>query len=122
MADLPPIVLGGVGLLGRQQVVRVPDLERPVEYDENGNPVFAQEPAPGLTIPSNCLRVLNSPLPVERGGGCKGRCPGLQEDGSCLADLVKRANAHGVRWSFDVKVDEYGEQHWTYTGDPVPAE
>ena len=107
-------LLGNAGLTGRQEVVRVPD------GDELMEPVVH---APAQVMPPNCLRVFQSP----RGGSCAesggygfvGPCAGLQEDGGCLIDIVRRAQAQGVEWAFEVAWDEYGNQTWRYAGPPL---
>lgn len=116
MPELPPGIMGA-GLTGRPQVRPVDsDLERPIGEDEQGNPVYAQEAAEGASIPGQCLRVLNTPLTPGYGGECPYDCPGRQEDGGCLADLVRWANDNGVEWSFEVRLTESGPQ-WVYTGE-----
>lgn len=114
MASDLPILKGHQGLTGRQIVTRPTDLVSP-DYDENGDPFFRDEPAPGVTIPPACLRVMN--MPVRDGStNCRIECPGRQPDGGCLCDLVREANKQGVEWSFSVSLDEYGNQIWTYNG------
>ena len=112
MADEPRI-LGNAGLTGRQQVVRVPDFD----VDDEGNAVPNRQPAGAM--PGNCRRVLSSPLPPDRGGGCPVDCPGRQRDGGCLLEVAKAAQAAGIRdWQFDVNpVDLF----WDYTGPPIPG-
>lgn len=85
----------------------VEQLDEPVGYDDQGEPIWVEPRAPGKAIPSNCLRVLHSPLPVDRGGGCSLDCPGLQKDGSCLCDIVRAANAAGVEWAFEIDKNGY---------------
>lgn len=116
--NLPPTTVGSAGLTGRPQIVRLPDaLDEPDGYDEHGNPIWDEPRAPGKAMPPNCLRVLNSPLPVERQGGCSLDCPGLQRDGSCLCDIVRAANEQGVDWKFEIDRDNY----WVYEGPPLAA-
>jgi len=103
----------GAGLTGRPQV-RPPsdDLE---QLDEDGNPLSGIPPAEGKSIPGSCLRVLYTPLSQGYGGECPYDCPGRQEDGGCLADIVRYCNDHGIEWKFDVRVTEAGPV-WEYTG------
>lgn len=113
----------GAGLTGRPSV-RLPntELEQPISYEEDGTPVYAQESAPGSSLPATCLRILHS-LNPEAHGGCPSDCAGRQVDGGCLCDIVRAANEQGVEWSFEVRVTEeidprYGGV-WTYTGPPL---
>lgn len=100
--------------MGRQQIVRVPD-------EVEGGVPAVQEAA--HVMPPNCLRVFQSPRGSdcsEAGGhGFVGTCPGLQEDGTCLLAIVRRANAQGVEWLFEVHWDEWGNQTWRYAGPPL---
>jgi hypothetical protein len=109
-----PHILGNAGLTGRQQVVRVPD------SDEEMEPVTWE---PAQVMPPNCLRVFQSPHGAdcsEAGGyGFAGPCVGLQQDGSCLLSLVRRAQEQGVEWKFTVHWDEWGNQTWIYAGPPL---
>lgn len=98
-----PVVTGMSGLVGRKQIVR-PEPEE--EFQETGPQSM------GRAMPANCLRVLHSPLPPDRGGGCSMDCPGVQRDGSCLCDIVRAANEQGVEWKFDLDKDNY----WVYVG------
>lgn len=118
MADeLPPPSLGTSGLTGRPQIPRVPDVEQ--FYDEDGR-LVDPPPVRARTMPPNCLRVLSSPLPVDRGGGCNMDCPGRQRDGSCLAEIVKAANAAGLEWEFEIT--RVGETiWWDYIGPEIPG-
>lgn len=114
--------IGASSLLRIHQNVRPPldveELEQPDEVLHDGTPVWSEPRAPGKAIPSQCLRVLNSPLPPERGGGCVnhfgGICPGTQRDGGCLADVVKQAQADGRDWSFEINrhVGDPPEGYW----------
>lgn len=107
-------ILGNAGLTGRQPIDRNPPAE------ELGEPVV-QEAA--QVMPPNCLRVFQSP----RGGSCSeagghgfaGPCVGLQEDGGCLLDIVRRAQERGVEWKFEVYWDELGNQSWRYAGPQI---
>src|SRR5438552_1937661 len=116
MSDPVPPRIGTSGLVGRPSV-RPPndDVERPSGYDEHGNPVWElpQPPAEGPAIPGSCLRVLHSPLATGFGGECPVTCEGRQEDGSCLTDIVRRANELGVEWRFEVRPTEY-DLRWEY--------
>lgn len=116
--ELPPLTLGTSGLTGRPQIARAPEIEK--VYDpETGLPVDPP-PVRVKSMPSNCLRVLSSPLAVERGGGCNMDCPGRQRDGACLAEIVKAANAAGVEWEFEVS--RVGEMiWWDYIGPEIPG-
>lgn len=120
--DMPPQqIIGSAGLTGRPRIDRIPVLEQPIEYDEEGNPVYAREPAPSKAIPPNCLRKLVSPLNADAlSTACNG-CPGLQADGTCLSDLVKDCQQRGLDWSFTVRLDDYGNQIWTYAGEVEKA-
>lgn len=118
--DVPPVILGAAGLTGRPLINRDHDLVQPIGEDESGAPIFAEPPQPSKAIPPNCLRILNSPLHAGRGGGCSQGCVGLQADGGCLTDIVKRAQAAGVDWLFEVSYDGYGNQVWSYAGPPLP--
>lgn len=94
------------------------------DLDDAGELVAAQSDA--RAIPANCLRVLNSPLPPEH-HGCRDNCAGLMRDGTCLAEVVRRANEQGVRWRFDLERDRSSDRFWwVYVGPPVdmtpPAE
>lgn len=53
---------------------------RPLDYDDLEHD---GEPAP-RALPPLCLRALQSPNP-----SCEHQCPGVQPDGSCLAELVR---------------------------------
>lgn len=108
--DQVPIIIGHAGLVGRQQIVRVPD----VEPDDDGDLLLT----PGA-MPGNCRRVRSSPLPVDRGGGCPGDCEGRQRDGGCLLDVVRAAHAAGITdWVFQIDpVDRF----WEYAGPPIPG-
>lgn len=79
-----PIIRGQSGLTGRPNVRPVPD----VLETEPGMP---PPPAEGLSIPSPCLRSLQSFRPE-----CQPDCIGLQSDGSCLADIYRTAIEAGV--------------------------
>src|SRR6266404_1015950 len=105
--ELPPMIVGAAGLTGRPQRARPEDLEEPDGYDENGNPIWLEPRAVGRAIPPNCLRVLFSPLPEDRGGGCSLDCPGQQRDGSCLCDIVRSADAQDIDWSFEIDREGY---------------
>lgn len=108
----------GAGLRGRPSV-RPPN-DDVIEIDEYGNPVYLPAPpAEGVSIPASCLRVLNTPLSQGGGGECPYDCAGRQEDGGCLADIVRWANENGIEWSFDVRLTESGPQ-WVYTGEETP--
>lgn len=113
-----PASIGAGGLIGRQQIARDHDLVQPISYEEDGTPVYAEPPHPGHTIPPNCLRVLNSPLPLERGGGCNHDCPGKARDGACLLEKVREANECEIEWSFDIDADGY----WFYNGPELPTQ
>lgn len=116
-----PVVVGSHGLTGRQQIIRVPDPELLEDETVEIEGVYVNVPAstqPSKAIPPNCIRVLSSPLPIDRGGGCRADCPGLQKDGGCLAEIVKAANTQGVDWSF--ALEREGERWWwVYAGPPV---
>lgn len=102
-----PIVLGSAGLVGRPQV-------RPTSVHLEEEPLRPE--GERFSIPANCLRVLNSPLAADRGGGCQHDCPGKQRDGGCLCDIVSAANQAGIAWSFQVDAEGY----WVSTGDAPP--
>lgn len=69
-------------------------------------------------IPANCLRVLNTPLPLEHHGCRAMPCAGLSREGVCLAAIVRKANEQGIDWRFDLERD--GEiWWWVYVGPPV---
>jgi hypothetical protein len=105
-----PIVTGPSGLTGRPMVRPiVTDLEQPIDVVADGEPVYAQPSASGPTIPSTCLRALHAFRP-----DCPFDCPGRQEDGGCLADIVREANERGVAWKFEI--DER-TGFWVYAGD-----
>jgi hypothetical protein len=78
---------------------------------------------PAQVMPPNCIRVSQSPRNhtcLDAGGqGFSGPCAGLQEDGSCLLGIVRRAQAQGVEWKFEVRWDEWGNQSWRYAGPPL---
>lgn len=118
--DLPPIIVGSAGLTGRPSVRPVET--EPLEYDDDGRLIVPAPQAVGKAMPPSCLRVLSSPLPDDRGGGCAIGCPGRQRDGGCLLDIVKSAAAQGVEWSFELVHD--GETvWWDYAGPelaPIP--
>lgn len=113
MGDQVPIIIGHAGLVGRQQIVRVPDLEPEGEAEPSGKPM------PSGAMPGNCRRVLSSPLSVDRGGGCGGDCQGRQRDGGCLLDVIRAAQAAGIQdWRFQIDpVDRF----WEYAGPPIPG-
>ncbi len=115
MNETPPPILGTGGLLRRP--VGQPAQELPV--DEEGNP-YIPEPVTVTVMPANCRRVLSSPLQPGMGGGCTPGCVGIQPDGGCLCDIVRRANDQGVECSFEVRWDGNGNQFWSYNG-PVLA-
>ncbi len=122
MSEEVPVIVGGHGLTGRPLVPRPQDDPiLPVGEDENGRPVFAEEPAPGPTIPPSCLRLLVAPLRPDGSPRhtCDGYCPGRQPGGGCLVDIVRRAQAQGVEWRFDVIAHEDGRGEWRYAGDPL---
>lgn len=96
-----PIVLGSAGLMGRPQV-------RPISTDLEEEPLRPE--GQRASMPANCLRVLNSPLAPERGGGCQHDCPGRQRDGGCLADIVRDA---GSQCAFEIDADGY----WVHIGE-----
>lgn len=62
-------------------------------------------------MPSACLRVFSSPRPLD----CPLDCPGLQQDGGCLTQIVRLANAAGVEWEFELD----REGNWIYCGAPL---
>ena len=104
-----PIITGAAGLTGRPQVRPVDvDLIQPLGYDEEGRPFYAEPPAEGPAIPGRCLRLLNSPNPLIL-GGCGGDCPGLQRDGTCLAEVVRECQRQGREWKFEIDPEGY----WT---------
>jgi hypothetical protein len=105
MSEIPEIM--GAGLTGRRQIVR--DVELPV--DEDGYEI----PVESKAMPSPCIRTM------QIGCDCPVDCPGRQRDGSCLADIVRRANQHGIDWMFEVS--HQGERlWWDYSGPPIPKE
>ena len=106
--DQVPIVRGASGLTGRLPIVREVD---PEELDENGLPPHGQRAA-GQAVPPACLRVLSLP---EGRADCHFDCPGQQRDGSCLAALIRLANAHRVNWRLEV-VREGERVWWDYVG------
>lgn len=114
LAELPQTI-GAAGLIGRTKIVRIPDeYEQPDGFDpETGDPIWGAPRAVGKAMPPNCLRVLNSPLPLDRGGGCSIDCPGKQRDGGCLCDIVRVANAQGIDWKFEV---DPRDNSWIYAG------
>lgn len=82
------------------------DLVEPVGVDDEGAPVFAQEPADGRALPSGCQRKLA--MPEGRGEcGWQNNCPGLQRDGGCLCDVVRAEHLAGRAPEFDVDADGY---------------
>ena len=101
---------GAAGLTGRK-LIRSPslELEEPVGYDDEGNPIFAQPVAPGPSLPAPCLRVLQIGKPEE----CRSDCPGRQPDASCLCDIIWAANEQGIKWAFEV---DRRDGTWEYTG------
>jgi hypothetical protein len=110
--EIPPI-LGAAGLTGRQAIVRVPDFD----VDEEGRKVPLTQPVGAM--PGNCRRVQSSPLPPERGGGCRSDCPGRQRNGGCLLDVVRAAITAGIRdWRFEVDPTDL---YWDYAGPPIPG-
>lgn len=109
MTDSPiPLVTGAAGLTGRPLLVREDTL---TEYDAEGEPVYTEPLAPGRALPAPCLRVLSGVPRSE----CRTECPGRQQDGSCLCDVVRTANEHDVEWSFEI--DSHG--YWVYNGPPI---
>jgi hypothetical protein len=114
--NLPPIMVGTAGLTGRPQRVRNEELEQPDGYLDDGTPFWDTPRAVGRAIPPNCLRVLFSPLPADRGGGCSMDCPGKQHDGGCLCDLVRDANAQGIDWSFEIDREGFWNPVWNPNG------
>lgn len=132
--ELPPTTsLGAASLMRVHTNVRPPvdvdELEQPDETLADGTAVWTAPRAPGKAIPPQCLRVLSSPLPPERGGGCINNfgtlCPGTQRDGGCLAEIVKKAIAQGKDWKFeivrevDVDPPDPPEGRWVYRGAPL---
>lgn len=112
--DTVPIIIGNAGLVGRQQIARTPLIVYEDEDDEDGRPV--QKPNAVGAMPGNCRRVLYSPLPLDRGGGCDSGCGGFQRDGRCLLDVVKAAVAAGVDdWQFQI---DPVSLFWEYCGPP----
>jgi hypothetical protein len=93
----------------RTEFARHPQQLRPEQELLEPNP--NDPPHEGRTIPSNCLRVLHSPR-----GECHdpymGRCEAMQQDGTCLADIVREARERGIELTFDVRVDQYGNRIW----------
>lgn len=82
------------------------DLVEAIGVDEDGGPVFAQEPAEGRALPSGCQRKLA--MPEGRGEcGWQNNCAGIQRDGGCLCDLVRAEHAAGRSPEFDVDADGY---------------
>lgn len=65
-------------------------------------------------LPAGCLRRLSSPRPDE----CNSLCEGKQRDGSCLCEIVRAANAAGIKWSFEIDKDLF----WTYIGPEIPEQ
>ena len=116
MNDEIPTIIGAAGLTGRQQVVRVPDLDDLAEEE-------AVLPVGGRTMPPSCTRCLQLGRSCLDAGalGFSGACQGLQRDGSCLAELVRGANAAGVDWAFEV-VQEGDRVWWDYVGAPIPEQ
>lgn len=122
--QLPPSIVGAAGLTGRPQLPPRPsEMDEPDGFDESGDPVWDKPRAVGRAMPSNCLRVMSSPLPPDRGGGCAISCPGRQRDGGCLVDVVRAADAQGVaEWGFEL-VHEGETVWWDYVGpELVPLE
>lgn len=103
-----PIVVGSSGLTGRQQIVRDYD----VEPDEDA------PPPDGLALPTQCVRALQLPERLARAGErCPYDCPGRQESGDCLADLI-RALPPETSWHCEVKLlDEWGTTVWSLVED-----
>ena len=74
-------------------------------------------------MPANCRRVQAT------GGRCGtpfGDCEGRQRDGGCLLDLVRAAEAAGVRWAFEIddrlpNLRVETNVFWDYCGDPITA-
>jgi hypothetical protein len=63
-------------------------------------------------MPSRCLQTFAS----LQGKECPGvDCQGFQRDGGCLLGIVRRANAQGLTWVFEVDRDGY----WIYAGPPL---
>lgn len=80
-----PILRGSGGLTGRPRVRPInDDFVHPLDFDEQGEPVFAQEPAKGKSFPGSCLRVLTAPQAM-----CSGDCAGTTRDGHCLAEIAR---------------------------------
>lgn len=106
MGDVP-IVVGQHGLVGRMPVrpVEPPDEIVPGERENNA-------------LPSSCLREVVCDRPG-RPSMCDALCPGKQEDGSCLAEIVRRANAQGAQWKFEVKQKSETNFLWVYVGPPL---
>jgi hypothetical protein len=98
-----PILTGPQGLTGRIPIYRE---SIPSEYDEDGNLIVAEDPAPGQAIPPGCLRVLSLP---EGRVTCHADCKGYQRDGGCLAEIIREPLSRGEKVEFEVDQDGY----WT---------
>jgi endogenous inhibitor of DNA gyrase (YacG/DUF329 family) len=111
-----PINVGQSGLMGRSPVSHFKQ-DRPIEEDPEGEAV-AKRHAVGA-MPGNCRRVRSSPLPIESGGGCLALCDGRQRNGDCLLDVVRAAEAAGIKgWCFEV---DPNDGYWDYAGPPIPG-
>jgi hypothetical protein len=100
-----PIVTGAAGLIGRPLVRPIP--EPAVDYDEDGYPTGLPTLMPAGALPSPCHRLLTVP---DRGDGthqCDPYCAGRQRDGSCLCDVVRKAQVTGVQAKFEVDAEGY---------------
>lgn len=90
----------------QDEIVVVGRPTRPVndEYDfEPRKPV-----APGPSIPATCMRVLST------SAECPGVCEGLQEDGSCLCDIVRHCQVAGVPVRFQINERTLA---WEFVGE-----
>ncbi len=91
------------------------------------SPAAIQSECEAKAIPSNCRRVLATQLPPDVFPGyCEAPvdgCPGIQRDGTCLAQIVMAAQDQGVDWEFEVNPDRNdptgAHVWWDYIGPPL---
>ncbi len=81
----------------------------------------AVQERPRVAAPQSCLRHLYLPGRYEC---AREDCCGFQEDGTCLADIVRSARAQGVEPTFEIRpspnwLHDRQEGAWVYDGPPV---
>ncbi|MCI4354554.1 MAG: hypothetical protein L3K06_04235 [Thermoplasmata archaeon] len=99
------------GLTGRAPV-------RPVRVPPDEDTLAARPDPDGPwmpSLPSRCLKVLNTITPQDEDGQCSPECPGRSIDDTCILDTVRRALAQGVEYHFEIDRDGF----WYYDGPPL---